>query len=337
MCRFVSVDPLAPKYAHLSPYAYAANKPINNIDIDGAETPGETTTPTGNSPATEESSGSPSGQSNVPRIHGIHAYQVLRYLGLIPEAESRGDLSRNMGGYQMTPHYSNIDGKDQLLFYSAYNKASGEIDYIVGPGSFKEFASDQGRYIIAASLMNNMSEGDLKRASGLELMQMGYTKEGWAMAWEGAVDVWKEALKSPEFYLSVINGLAVRPTLKGSGPASGIIEVSDRVKSFNAFKNYSPGNPVEFVFDTKRNIFVVGAPNHSIPGLSPHQNLAKSIGGNNRSEIVGGTFSRGKNGEILTTENSGHYGENWTPENREKFKEFIFQKTQQSHIHREWE
>ncbi len=37
-CRFISVDPLAAKYAHLTPYAYADNKPINYTDIDGAET-----------------------------------------------------------------------------------------------------------------------------------------------------------------------------------------------------------------------------------------------------------------------------------------------------------
>ncbi len=44
-CRFVSVDPLAEKYAHLTPFAYAANKPINHIDLDGAETKGEPTSP----------------------------------------------------------------------------------------------------------------------------------------------------------------------------------------------------------------------------------------------------------------------------------------------------
>ncbi len=41
ICRFNSVDPLAEKYAHLASFSYAANKPINNIDLDGAETPGE--------------------------------------------------------------------------------------------------------------------------------------------------------------------------------------------------------------------------------------------------------------------------------------------------------
>jgi len=38
-CRFISVDPLAGKYAQLTPYNYASNDPINNFDIDGMQTP----------------------------------------------------------------------------------------------------------------------------------------------------------------------------------------------------------------------------------------------------------------------------------------------------------
>lgn len=36
-CRFISVDPLAGKYANLSPYNYADNNPINDYDIDGMQ------------------------------------------------------------------------------------------------------------------------------------------------------------------------------------------------------------------------------------------------------------------------------------------------------------
>jgi len=45
MCRFVSVDPLAPKYPHYTPYQYAGNKPINKVDIDGLEENGAETGP----------------------------------------------------------------------------------------------------------------------------------------------------------------------------------------------------------------------------------------------------------------------------------------------------
>ena len=37
VCRFVSVDPLAAKFDFYTPYQYAGNKPINFIDLDGAE------------------------------------------------------------------------------------------------------------------------------------------------------------------------------------------------------------------------------------------------------------------------------------------------------------
>ena len=46
-CRFVSVDPLAGKYAQLTPYNYAGNEPIGDKDIDGMQS--ENTQPSGQS------------------------------------------------------------------------------------------------------------------------------------------------------------------------------------------------------------------------------------------------------------------------------------------------
>jgi len=37
ICRPPSIDPLTKKYPHLSPYQWANNSPIRNIDLDGAE------------------------------------------------------------------------------------------------------------------------------------------------------------------------------------------------------------------------------------------------------------------------------------------------------------
>jgi RHS repeat-associated protein len=42
-CRFISVDPLADKYVHLTAYNYAGNKPIGDYDIDGMQGSGDTT------------------------------------------------------------------------------------------------------------------------------------------------------------------------------------------------------------------------------------------------------------------------------------------------------
>lgn len=93
-------------------------------------------------------------------------------------------------------------------------------------------------------------------------------------------------------------------------------------QSVEAIKNYNPKEGIEFVFDPKTNTFVVGKPNSSSFTGSPHQKLVQTINADG-TIVVGGTFSRGSNGEILTTENSGHYGQNWTPEVRKQFREVM--------------
>lgn len=47
-CRFISIDPLAHDYMHLTPYNYAGNKPINSVDIDGMQGENETKSGGGN-------------------------------------------------------------------------------------------------------------------------------------------------------------------------------------------------------------------------------------------------------------------------------------------------
>lgn len=54
--------------------------------------------------------------------------------------------------------------------------------------------------------------------------------------------------------------------------------------------------------------------------MSPHQKLAESIGASQSANTtLGGTFYRGEHGEIFTTENSGHFGKNWTDDFRQQF------------------
>ena len=119
----------------------------------------------------------------------------------------------------------------------------------------------------------------------------------------------------------------------GSGPTAGVLEVSSSRKSAAQFKNFNPKNAIEFVFDPSSNTFAVGKVKSSTKGLSPHQNLAKSINGGNN--VVGGMFKRGKNGQILTNEMSGHYHQNWTKEIRAQFQEFLQNQTGQNMTHSE--
>ena len=106
---------------------------------------------------------------------------------------------------------------------------------------------------------------------------------------------------------------------KGSGPVPGVLGVNANSKSVEAIKNYYPKDGgIEFVFDPKTNTFVVGKPQNGLLQGSAHQQLARSIGAD-ESTVLGGTFSRGTQGEIYTTENSGHYGEHWTDQLRQQF------------------
>lgn len=98
--------------------------------------------------------------------------------------------------------------------------------------------------------------------------------------------------------------------------------VNSTSKSVQAIKNYNPKNGIEFVFDPKTNTFVVGKPNNTSYKGSPHQKLAQTINADAKT-VVGGTFNRGPKGEILTTENSGHYGQNWTSKVRKQFEDVM--------------
>lgn len=125
------------------------------------------------------------------------------------------------------------------------------------------------------------------------------------------------------------------PDWKGSGPEPGVLGINENSVSNEAIKNYYPKDKsIEFVFDAESDTFVVGRSQKS--GGSPHQRLANSINADQgTSTTLGGTFFRGNNGEIFTTENSGHFGRNWTPELRKHFIETM-KKYGIEVIHKEW-
>ncbi|WP_246021340.1 polymorphic toxin type 43 domain-containing protein [Paenibacillus lentus] len=113
------------------------------------------------------------------------------------------------------------------------------------------------------------------------------------------------------------------PTWKGSGPTSGVLGVNSLSPSVKAIKNYYPKKGgIEFIFDPETSTFVVGKPKDEKFVGSPHQRLVQTINADEKN-VVGGTFTRGENGEIYTTENSGHYGQNWTTEVRNQFTEVM--------------
>ena len=53
------------------------------------------------------------------------------------------------------------------------------------------------------------------------------------------------------------------------------------------------------------------------------------------ANVVGGRLNR-VNGALKTNEWSGHYGQNWTPQTREQFVDFLTNATGQGVEHSKW-
>jgi filamentous hemagglutinin len=144
-------------------------------------------------------------------------------------------------------------------------------------------------------------------------------------------------------YLIKLSDMAATSTKKGwpdrggSGPAPGSIGITDST-SVAAFKNYFPRlKGVEFVYCPEKNRFATGVikPHTQLHG-SKHEQLAAAIGVDRGAVVVGGTLSRGARGEILTSEQSGHFGYRWTPAIRNKFRLWLSARTGLPVIHHYW-
>jgi hypothetical protein len=105
----------------------------------------------------------------------------------------------------------------------------------------------------------------------------------------------------------------------GSGPASGFLEVSDAYASPRAVQNFASPNATDFIFDSQSGRFVMGN------GPLGHDSILQAAGITPSETTVGGTIWRG-NGSLMTNEWSGHYGQNWTPEIRQQFQDFMQQR-----------
>jgi hypothetical protein len=117
----------------------------------------------------------------------------------------------------------------------------------------------------------------------------------------------------------------------GSGPTSGVLSLSNDSESGKAVANYYPRTGyIEFVFDSEKEVFAVGKANdRNVLGfgfLSPHEQLNKLIEGDYQN-VIGGMFSREKDGSITVNDYSGHFYQNWTMEKANKLKAFLEKKT----------
>jgi hypothetical protein len=105
----------------------------------------------------------------------------------------------------------------------------------------------------------------------------------------------------------------------GSGPASGFLEVSDAYASSKAVQNFASPTATDFIFDSQSGRFIMGD-----GGILGHDGILAAGKITPSETTVGGTIWR-ENGSLMTDEWSGHYGQNWTPEIRQQFQNFMQQ------------
>lgn len=95
--RFTSVDPLASKFADLSPYNYAGNKPVTKRDLYGLQEEGRNSSPNSstNSSAPQTDNLTTTGQAL--EVHNV-PYSVNIEDGTLNLQKPSGELSSKVGG-----------------------------------------------------------------------------------------------------------------------------------------------------------------------------------------------------------------------------------------------
>jgi hypothetical protein len=89
------------------------------------------------------------------------------------------------------------------------------------------------------------------------------------------------------------------------GPGAGS---ADALKAFVSLKPET-----EFVFDPGTGRFLLGDREPIPGGLSPHEQLVAKLGADPKT-VAGGTMYRNADGGLVFTQESGHFGQNWTPQ-----------------------
>ncbi len=97
--RFISVDPLASKYAQLSPYNYSDNNPINDYDIDGMQNNNTESSPQGGS-----------NNSSQPKVHYYN--EIINDNGeIVKQVNNKGEEVDRL--YSHSNSIANLKLKDQ--------------------------------------------------------------------------------------------------------------------------------------------------------------------------------------------------------------------------------
>ncbi|WP_395373538.1 RHS repeat domain-containing protein [Marinicella sp. W31] len=315
--RFLSVDPFIQNPSStqsLNPYTYIFNNPLSGTD------------PTG---YTAEDTGGPAltlGGGN-------------RSCGLLEVCNPLGRFNLSAGGNGQEGQSGDQSESEDIVHLGTF-RVKGDA----GEGQFNPFAGTEGAVFKSLGFRGGLKffadqfyDPSLSEVPNIDELRAQYYHEMYnpqnghywrysALEQAGmlaitvkGVQIGKNVASNVNFVRTASSAEAI-PVWHGAGPGK-FLGMNSLSKSNKLISTHNPPEPVLFVFDSNTRTFIVARESVS-EGGGFHRQLAGSIGiGADSKTIVGGVFRRGKNGEILTNERSGTFGDNWNPKVRTQFRE----------------
>ena len=173
ICRFVSVDPLAGEYKYLTPYNYAGNKPVGEVDVDGLQGSGNAT----DTPANGEGNKTPDNSKGI----ACHEYSEPDTIGSEPNTKIIPDATDSVHNYTGSLKYNAPDALD-----IKYNRPPDYVDrnYTSTPTEDNIATGDLVGFLgLGAEAIKNL--GGLEKAQ--ELIESGK----WQAEYKGETKTWK--------------------------------------------------------------------------------------------------------------------------------------------------
>jgi RHS repeat-associated protein len=125
-CRFISIDPLSNKYAHITPYNYADNNPINDFDIDGMQDGNTQAIPVANQ--TGDKTWDAAVKSLMDAAEKDKSISLNIQVHRVKGVFTGGDISVTQNGKTISSHYTpGKNGKEGSFFSSANSLGGGLI------------------------------------------------------------------------------------------------------------------------------------------------------------------------------------------------------------------
>ena len=181
--RWMSVDPttIHESGADLNGYAYVHGRLLSASDPVGLEERGE----------------SPSGV-----LQGIQPAQMVP---TPPQASS--SWSMDLGPYTIAPVESMVNGRRQVVYYSAYNRSNDRFEWAIGPGQFEDFAKAVNRLANLAHDLGPLLDRPMNKAAarmGSEILKGNVLQTFFALG-----DSWEAARHDPQFVIDSAISLTV--------------------------------------------------------------------------------------------------------------------------------